>query len=480
MRDGLSLKYMPLVFEDAVGQDVPVRYLSTLIQKGQVGKNIILAGQTGSGKTTLARIYARALNCANPTESGSPCNECASCKAHIEGRYSDYAEYDAASHSKVDQIREFIQVAGSPPMFGAFRVLLLDEAHALSKQAWDSLLKVVEEPPPYLVFLFATTEPLKIREAIRGRCQTLTVSVLDEVGSVAHLKGVCSKEGLSYEDAALRMLTYLSKGHPRNLLNNLEKVTYLSDVIDLESVMGAFQIADVLIPVQALKGMVEGKHTKVSQTLASWTNPPGKKADDLKATLLITYYRHHLREEVDVSGFAHMIPFGDTQKLHDSIEELSANQKASITATYSWLLAELNDLRFNTDLALFSGMASISLKAGLKEFGNRGEAVASDGIEVDDASKKKQLKRRIGRRFVQSHTHSMVASSEPVPEQNQVQKTEPQNSGNVIPKQPHINPYSDDSEVSLDELENSFCAQTKSKQDLEDFGFSQSSLESLE
>lgn len=226
-RVGLSLKYRPVVFEDLVGQGVNQRYFTSLIKNGQAGRNVILHGAYGSSKTTTARIYARALNCENPTGYGSPCNECKSCKEFLSGTYPDYREEDGASNGGVEGVKKLADLARTPPMWGKWRVLVIDECQGLSKQAWDSLLKLVEEPPPWLVFIFTTTEFGKVQEAIRSRCQCLEVRLLSMDDSLSVLSRVCDAEGIEWDAGGLKIVSQVSKGHPRDLLKNLEQVSWL-------------------------------------------------------------------------------------------------------------------------------------------------------------------------------------------------------------------------------------------------------------
>lgn len=315
--ESLPLKYRPLAFEQLVGQETTARHLAALIRRGQIGKNIILAGGYGSGKTTSGRIYGRALNCERPTETGSPCNVCKQCVDQLEGRHPDYSEYDAASNSKVEQIREFLQVANSPPMLGKFRILLLDEAHALSKQAWDVLLKIVEEPPPYLVFIFATTEADKVRKAIASRCQVLQVKTLDHKTSIAHLRHICDQEGLQYEQEALEIISHVSHGHTRDLLKHLEQVTVLSDAVTAEAARLAFHIGDVLNVLRYYDAILSNRPDEAILVTEFWNESPSTILDVVRNYAVHSYHRHHRGTTLSVDRMLDLLPAGNTKRVHD-------------------------------------------------------------------------------------------------------------------------------------------------------------------
>lgn len=271
--ESLPLKYRPMTFEDLVGQEVISKYLSKLIQRGQNAKNIILAGSYGTGKTSSGRIYARALNCLTPTVEGSPCNYCKNCTAHIDKVYTDYKELDGATQGRAENIRTLVELAYTPPMFGRYRILLVDECHALSKAAWDSLLKVVEEPPPYLCFIFATTELDKMRPAIISRCQAFEVTLLDHATSVSHLKKICTLENIPHDDDALSLISYVSKGHPRDLLKNLEQCSFYGE-LNLDNASAILNLGYIKNLREFLRAWQADDLAKMRLEILNWTSSP--------------------------------------------------------------------------------------------------------------------------------------------------------------------------------------------------------------
>ncbi|MEE8346193.1 MAG: DNA polymerase III subunit gamma/tau, partial [Dehalococcoidia bacterium] len=153
-----------------MGQEPVTRTLRNAVAAGRIAHAFLLSGPRGTGKTSLGRLIAKAANCAAPAE-GEPCNECESCLAFLEGRAMDFVEQDAASHNSVDDIRQLRENVMLNPMSGRYKVYLLDEAHMLSSSAENALLKTLEEPPPHIIFVLATTDPHKVTPTITSRCQ---------------------------------------------------------------------------------------------------------------------------------------------------------------------------------------------------------------------------------------------------------------------------------------------------------------------
>ena len=219
-----------------VGQEPVTRTLRNSIASGRIAHAYLLSGPRGTGKTSLGRLIAKAANCAAAVE-GEPCNECDSCRAFLEGRAIDFIEQDAASHNSVDDIRQLRENVVLNPMSGRYKVYLLDEVHMLSGSAENALLKTLEEPPPHIIFVLATTEPQKVSATIISRCQRFDLRPHRAATAVERLKFVCEKEGLSLDEAALHEIARAGAGSLRDAINALEQiVTYYGPSPTLEQV----------------------------------------------------------------------------------------------------------------------------------------------------------------------------------------------------------------------------------------------------
>ena len=217
-------KYRPRKFSEVVGQDVAVRVLKNAIKLNKVSHAYLFAGPRGTGKTTIARILTKALNCLQPVD-GEPCGVCENCLAIDKGSFPDLIEIDAASNRGIDDIRAIRDAVSYTPIKGKYKVYILDEAHMLTKEAFNALLKTLEEPPPKTVFVLCTTEYEKIMPTILSRCQRLIFSKLREDQIVENLKKICQAEGIQYEEEALYMIAKLSDGGMRDAVSLLDQLS---------------------------------------------------------------------------------------------------------------------------------------------------------------------------------------------------------------------------------------------------------------
>lgn len=223
----LARKYRPATFADLIGQDALVRTLKNAIDTGRLAQAYILTGIRGVGKTTSARIIARALNCIGPDGKGGmttePCGVCEHCRAIAEGRHVDVVEIDAASNTGVDNVREIIETTRYNPTSARFKIYIVDEVHMLTKQAFNALLKTLEEPPERVKFIFATTEIRKVPTTVLSRCQRFDLRRVDVEPLTQHFKNIIEKENLKAEDDALRLIARAADGSVRDGLSLLDQ-----------------------------------------------------------------------------------------------------------------------------------------------------------------------------------------------------------------------------------------------------------------
>ncbi len=228
----LARKYRPSTFAELIGQEAMVRTLSNAIATGRIAHAFILTGVRGVGKTTTARILSRALNCVGPDGSGGataePCGQCAQCRAIADDRHVDVMEMDAASRTGVDDIRELTEGVRYRPVSGRYKIYIIDEVHMLSKNAFNALLKTLEEPPPDVKFVFATTEINKVPVTVLSRCQRFSLRRVPVEQLIPHYRRIAETEGVEVEPAALALIARAADGSVRDGLSLLDQAIALS------------------------------------------------------------------------------------------------------------------------------------------------------------------------------------------------------------------------------------------------------------
>lgn len=234
----LYRKFRPQTFHDVKGQEHIVTTLRNQIKSGRIGHAYLFCGTRGTGKTTVAKIFAKLVNCENPGEDG-PCGECAMCKAIQSGTSMNVVEIDAASNNRVDDIRTVIEEVQYSPSEGKYKVYIIDEVHMLSTSAFNALLKTLEEPPSYLIFILATTEMHKIPATILSRCQRYDFKRISVDTIAGRLKELLDKEGIEAEEKALNYIAKAADGAMRDGLSLLEQCVsfYFGETLTYENVL---------------------------------------------------------------------------------------------------------------------------------------------------------------------------------------------------------------------------------------------------
>lgn len=234
--------YRPSRFDEVVGQEYIVKILKNTIKNKKIAHAYLFAGPRGTGKTTIAKLFAKAINCEDFNEEA--CDNCPSCLAFKENNHPDIIELDAASNNSVDDIREIIEQVPYSPIVGKYKVYIIDEVHMLSSSAFNALLKTLEEPPAHVVFILATTDPQKIIPTVLSRCQRYNFSKISNLNMEKKMVEILNKEHLQYEDKALDEVAMLAEGGMRDALSILEQIlSYNNDGIFLEDVQRIFGLS---------------------------------------------------------------------------------------------------------------------------------------------------------------------------------------------------------------------------------------------
>lgn len=230
MEQALALKYRPMDFDELIGQEAVSRTLSLALSSKRLSHAYLFSGLRGSGKTSSARIFARALQCENGP-CAKPCGVCANCVAANphKMRHIDIIELDGASSRKIDDIRDLIEQTKYHPNMGRFKIFIIDEVHMLTKEAFNALLKTLEEPPEYVKFILATTDPLKLPATILSRTQHFRFKRISDKSILEHLKNILQKEQITYQEEALNMLIRSGSGSLRDTLTLLDQVIIYSN-----------------------------------------------------------------------------------------------------------------------------------------------------------------------------------------------------------------------------------------------------------
>ena len=248
-------KYRPMSFDSVVGQTALTTTLRNAVKSGKLAHAYLFCGPRGVGKTTCARIFAKAINCLHPTSEGEACGECESCRAFAEQRSYNIFELDAASNNSVEHIKSLMEQTRIPPQVGRYKVFIIDEVHMLSQAAFNAFLKTLEEPPSHVIFILATTEKHKILPTILSRCQIYDFERMTVENTIAHLKHVAEKEGITYEEEALSVIAEKADGGMRDALSIFDQaasfcqgnITYQKVIEDLNEldVDNYFRLVDL-------------------------------------------------------------------------------------------------------------------------------------------------------------------------------------------------------------------------------------------
>ncbi len=354
----LYRKFRPQTFDDVKGQDHIVTTLRNQIVSGRIGHAFLFTGTRGVGKTTAAKLLARAVNCEHPV-NGDPCGECPMCRAILAGTSMNVIEIDAASNNGVDNIREIVDEVQYSPTEGKYKVYIIDEVHMLSTGAFNALLKTLEEPPSYVIFILATTEVHKIPITILSRCQRYDFrrATIDEVA--ARLRTLVDTEGVKAEDKALRYIATAADGSFRDGISLLDQCIsfYLGQELTYDNVLEVLGTVDVSTFSGLLKAI---RNEDVNAALSILEDVVAKGRELTQFTVDFTWY---LRNLLVAKAAGDMAEINDipTDYIPQFMEEVNANSEETLSR-YIRIVSNLtNDIKFSNSKRVLTEVALIKL-----------------------------------------------------------------------------------------------------------------------
>lgn len=340
----LYRKYRPQTFREIIGQEHVVKTLVNAVHNASISHAYLFCGPRGSGKTTIARIFAKAVNCHSP-KNGQPCGVCASCQGIAAGTALDLVEIDAASHTGVDDVRRIIEGVAFAPVASKYKVFIIDECHQLSKAAVNALLKTLEEPPAHAIFILATTEADKMIATIVSRCQRFDFKKLTISEIIKKLEFIVKKEGAKHDSSALHIIAFNARGSFRDAESLLDKcLAFSGGAITAEAVKELLGIVDAA----QVSALVDFLLKKDAVSAIAHINQLAEQGTDMRefAKTLVFYLRHILLLNISPqlldeqnSGFTH-------EELATLRQQAAAGPESAVRKMLQLFIAAENQLKY--------------------------------------------------------------------------------------------------------------------------------------
>jgi DNA polymerase-3 subunit gamma/tau len=356
----LARKYRPVDFTTLVGQEAMVRTLRNAIATGRIAHAFMLTGVRGVGKTTTARIIARALNCVGPDGKGGPtvdpCGVCENCKAITEDRHVDVIEMDAASRTGIDDVRELIEGVRYRPVSARYKVYIIDEVHMLSEKAFNALLKTLEEPPPHVKFLFATTEIRKVPVTVLSRCQRFDLKRVPQETLIEHFSGIAAAEKVEISPEALVLLARAADGSVRDGLSMLDQaIAHGGGVVDAAQVRDMLGLADRSRVMDLFEKTMKGDAPAVVAALGEMHDSGADPAVVLQDLLELTHWVTRLKVAPEAASAS-----ADSERAQ-GLAMAGKLSMASLTRAWTLLLKGLQETLYAPSAQRAAEMALIRL-----------------------------------------------------------------------------------------------------------------------
>jgi DNA polymerase-3 subunit gamma/tau len=355
----LYRKYRPSSFKEFIGQEHVTKTIINEISSGRISHAYLFSGHRGTGKTTMARLFAKAINCQN-LQGAEPCNACSSCLEINEGKAIDIIEIDAASNRGIDEIRSIKESIQFAPNFLKYKVLILDEAHQLSKDAANALLKILEEPPAYAIFILATTEAHKMIPTIASRCQRFDFHKLSYKELIEKLSIICKKENIDIEPEALSMIAAGSEGSMRDAEGTLNQIlNFLPEskikVEDIQTILG---IVSINLAIELTEFLIKKDKAGALRFLSDQI----EKGIDIPefTRAIIDYLRKLLILKIDISLTESIMP-GETK------ESISIAKKQAESLEEEFLKKSLNLLIEADNKSKYASIQQLPLELAIIE-----------------------------------------------------------------------------------------------------------------
>ncbi len=354
----LYRKYRPSSFDEVKGQDIIVKTLKNQIKADRLGHAYLFCGTRGTGKTSVAKIFAKAVNCAHPVD-GSPCGSCDSCRAIAAGSSMNVIEIDAASNNGVDNIREIREEVAYPPVDGRYRVYIIDEVHMLSAGAFNALLKTLEEPPSYVIFILATTEVQKIPATILSRCQRYDFHRIGQDTIQEHLREIADAEQIRAEDRALSYIARKGDGSLRDAVSLLDQCAsfYLGEELSYDRVLDVLGAVDTEVFSDLLRKILRGELAETIRSLEALI----MQGRDL--TQFVSDFTWYLRNLMLIKSSDDLEDVLDVSSENlQQLREEAAMVRTDTLMRYIRIFSELsNSIRYASDKRVQVEMALIQL-----------------------------------------------------------------------------------------------------------------------